>query len=615
MRGLSLVGWLGAFLTGWRRAPRRRRSTRMRGSTYRPTVEGLETRAVPNAAPVVSNISGVSVLHGQWVVVDLSTAASDADNDPLTYAVTCDPTHGSVDLDPSTGHVVYAAYGDYSGSDSFTFKANDGELDSNTAAVSISVTNQAPVATNFNESVEEGQWAIIDLAAHASDADSDALMFSFVSSPSHGSADLDPYTGQVIYTPYSDYSGPDSFTFRANDGAIDSNTAMVSITVTGLPLVVPALAYDVPTSQGMHANVGVGLLNHLYDVNASYSLASLTVGGSSFSPGQTITFDSGALLTVASDGSFTFVPATDYTGTESFSFTVSANGQTATATAQFYIGTGYGVDSSSVSFTDSGTLKYNRATADFEEESTVEQVPFSLGVGIPLVVFPTLSIRLPVVNSDATYTFPGEDQQRTLQSQLRNFMLLGGQAVVTQAVHVRIDLKVAIQDLAAVLNAESGDPLPRGVGRWFRGPDYLESERYSVLQDVKETYETVAEGLDENRTSYYDDPTDTGYGQSPAADLSDVGIGQLFWIGQQGTNLAKDRYGTIIHELYHCYTGSLVDHGYFNNPGALQDEDNPVQWYQDAMGNQPVANPLTTGQLLTNPDSYSGYLLQYYYHW
>ena len=35
----------------------------------------------------------------------------------------------------------------------------------------------------------------------------------------------------LTYSPNANYSGSDSFTFKANDGTVDSNTATVSITV------------------------------------------------------------------------------------------------------------------------------------------------------------------------------------------------------------------------------------------------------------------------------------------------------------------------------------------------------------------------------------------------
>ena len=49
-------------------------------------------------------------------------------------------------------------------------------------------------------------------------------------------------TAQVVYTPDPDFNGPDSFTFTANDGTVDSAAATVSITVD--PLDDPSVAVD-----------------------------------------------------------------------------------------------------------------------------------------------------------------------------------------------------------------------------------------------------------------------------------------------------------------------------------------------------------------------------------
>src|SRR5207249_8466654 len=63
--------------------------------------------------------------------------------------------------------------------------------------------------------------------------DSQVLSYSVVANPTHGTlTSFNSSTGAFSYTPAADYHGPDSFTFKANDGTVDSNTATVSITVT-----------------------------------------------------------------------------------------------------------------------------------------------------------------------------------------------------------------------------------------------------------------------------------------------------------------------------------------------------------------------------------------------
>ena len=68
----------------------------------------------------------------------VTLTASDPENNPLTYSIVSSPSHGI--LTGTAPSVTYTPATDYVGPDNFTFKAKDGNLDSNTATVSISVT-------------------------------------------------------------------------------------------------------------------------------------------------------------------------------------------------------------------------------------------------------------------------------------------------------------------------------------------------------------------------------------------------------------------------------------------------------------------------------------------
>jgi hypothetical protein len=159
--------------------------------------------------------------------VDITLTASDANGDPLTFAVVAGPSHGTLSGTPP--NLTYTPDADYYGSDSFTFRANDGVADSNVATVSITVNpvNAPPVADD--QAVATDEDTPVDIALTASDADGDPLTFVIVSGPARGTLSGTP--PDVTYTPDADYHGPDSFTFRANDGTADSNIATVSITV------------------------------------------------------------------------------------------------------------------------------------------------------------------------------------------------------------------------------------------------------------------------------------------------------------------------------------------------------------------------------------------------
>jgi hypothetical protein len=128
--------------------------------------------------------------------------------------------------------VTYTPNANFNGSDSFTFRASDGSLNSNTATVSITVNevNDAPTATNQAVSTDEDTLKGITLVA--TDPDRDSLTYAIVQQPSNGSLSGSP--PNVTYTPNANFNGSDSFTFRASDGTVNSNTATVSITVNSV---------------------------------------------------------------------------------------------------------------------------------------------------------------------------------------------------------------------------------------------------------------------------------------------------------------------------------------------------------------------------------------------
>ncbi|MCX7804787.1 MAG: Ig-like domain-containing protein [Planctomycetota bacterium] len=101
---------------------------------------------------------------------------------------------------------------------------------SDTFTLTVNPVNDPPVTGDQNVTTAEDTPKAITLTA--TDADGDALTYIVVSGPSHGT--LSGTAPNLTYTPDADYSGPDSFTFKANDGMADSNVATVSITVAAV---------------------------------------------------------------------------------------------------------------------------------------------------------------------------------------------------------------------------------------------------------------------------------------------------------------------------------------------------------------------------------------------
>ena len=95
-------------------------------------------------------------------------------------------------------------------------------------------TNTSPVAAPDAYDVSEGQLLQIPapgVLANDTDPEGDPLTSVLANGPSHAAAFTFNDDGSFTYTPDAGYTGPDSFTYSANDGALDSNEATVTITV------------------------------------------------------------------------------------------------------------------------------------------------------------------------------------------------------------------------------------------------------------------------------------------------------------------------------------------------------------------------------------------------
>ena len=97
--------------------------------------------------------TGIFIVRtGETVEGRLQVTASDADGDPLTYAVVNGPAKGSLSGGPP--NLIYTPNAAFSGSDSFTFQAKDSVTLSNLATVFITVAppTPSPIATDGSES-------------------------------------------------------------------------------------------------------------------------------------------------------------------------------------------------------------------------------------------------------------------------------------------------------------------------------------------------------------------------------------------------------------------------------------------------------------------------------
>ncbi|MFT5128277.1 MAG: hypothetical protein ACI8W8_001886 [Rhodothermales bacterium] len=267
---------------------------------------------------------------------------------------------GAISL-ATDGNFTYNPPANFHGSRTFRFKTSDGFADSAIATGSISITpvNDPPVVVPDEFVIPEDSVLIDDILANDSDVDS-TITAVLLADVANGSLSL-ASDGNFSYTPVANFAGSDSFSYQAFDGEY-SISASVSITISAINDPPVALAASFST---------------LEDTPLTGQVAASDSDG----PEQRFVLVSGS-VSLATDGSFTYEPATDFFGTDSFNFRVS-DGIANSAPAQVLIVVDsppalqlIGEASMRVPpgyvFVDPGARAYDYAEGDLTDSITVE---------------------------------------------------------------------------------------------------------------------------------------------------------------------------------------------------------------------------------------------------
>jgi subtilisin family serine protease len=175
--------------------------------------------------PPITESQSVVTKVGQPLAITLS--ATDADDDPVSFQILRTPSQGS--LTGRGANYVYQPEPGFLGDDEFIYQASDGQLSSPETAVHIKVTDQntAPVAADSTATVRMNTPT--DLALLATDGEADPLTYTILTPPAHGQ--LGGVAPNLIFTPETNYLGPDRLSFKVSDGELESGPATVSIRV------------------------------------------------------------------------------------------------------------------------------------------------------------------------------------------------------------------------------------------------------------------------------------------------------------------------------------------------------------------------------------------------
>ena len=319
----------------------------------------------PTAGP-----DSMSTDANQPVSITQTHLTNDDAGSGLEVTAVTQPSNGTATLN-GDGSVTYAPDEDFSGSDSFSYTVTDDAGQTATATVTVTVAPTAgpdSMATDVNQSVSLTEAGLTD-----DDAGSN-LKVTAITQPAHGTAVLNA-NRSVSYTPDEDFSGSDSFSYTVTDDAGQTATATVTVTVT------PTAG---PDSMSTDANQPVSITQTQLTNDDAGSGLEVTA----------VTQPSNGTSTLNGDGSVTYAPDEDFSGSDSFSYTVTdAAGQTVTATISVTVRPTAGADSMSTTV--------NQAVSLTEAELTNDDA----GSGLEVTAITQPSNGTATLNDDGSVTY------------------------------------------------------------------------------------------------------------------------------------------------------------------------------------------------------------------
>lgn len=258
--------------------------------------------------------------------------ANDLDSETFTLqaSLVTPPANGSIELE-GDGGFLYQPNADFSGTDSFVYRASDGVLGSNDATVNITVnaSNDPPSAQDdaFELDVNGGVIAgAPGVLGNDSDPEGDSLIALVLDPPGSGQLTLNP-DGSFEYFADETFIGSDSFTYQADDGTARSGIA--TVTITEPPNAAPTASDDLffIDESGALTVAAPGVLQNDGDDDGDTLQA------------QLISLPTAGSVSLNPDGSFTYVADFQlFDGSDSFTYIADdgrAASNPATVTIQF----------------------------------------------------------------------------------------------------------------------------------------------------------------------------------------------------------------------------------------------------------------------------------------
>lgn len=407
---------------------------------------------------------------GQTAVASGNVLANDTDanGDTLTATLVSGTQNGSLVLN-SDGSYEYTPNDGFTGVDTFTYQVSDGNGGYDTAEVCIDVVpddgtdNNSPVAGKDFNSTQKDVSVSGNVSTNDFDADGDNLTFSLRKSALNGVVAL-ASDGSYTYTPNAGFAGTDTFCYQVEDcnGAID--VVEVCIEVNESTNVIDATddAYSTKINNDVSGNV----LDNDVDPEGDQLLVTEMTD---------VRTSAGGTVTLSSDGSFVFQPASGFVGVDSFVYESSdsaGNVTTANVTINVEALTDLPVD-------DSYTAETGQ---EINGDVTVNDTINNQGLSVRLIDGPANGSL--TLNSDGTFRYTANDGFSGADS--FQYVLACGDATTEVATVSLITTDVQYDTTYSGSGADGliwGDPHFRGDDGGFYDVQGEAGRVYNLLSD------------------------------------------------------------------------------------------------------------------------------------
>ena len=345
---------------------------------------------IPVSGTPVAEDDYFSTLENTELLGSVATNDSDPDNDNLTYTIILPPSDGTMVMG-TDGSFSFIPNLNFYGTNIIIYEACDpsGECDQATVIIDVIPVNEDPIANddfaivNQNESYD-GAAGFNDI-----EPDGDPTTFTLINGPVNGSVVFST-DGTYTYTPNNDFLGSDSLTYQICDfiNACDEGTIYFEV----IPV------NDTPIA-----------IDDEFTTDEDIDLIGTVADNDSDPEGDALTFavndqPSNGSVTMNGDGSFTYTPNPEFSGSDSFTYTAcdpsgTCDEATVIITVTPVNDTPIAIDDTNIGQEDdvvSGTVASNDTDAEGDE------LTFNL--------LTNPSNGTVVLNADGSYTYtPGPD--------------------------------------------------------------------------------------------------------------------------------------------------------------------------------------------------------------